>query len=149
MIGKTSKIIIAIVEFSAYSFLLFDRFGLIQRIKEMEPSLRALVNLKDYEGGWTIVTIFLLLISVPVYFVNKKLGWIIKFIGLSEVIFHYSVHASNLIVAVPLIIFWYYVRQLLAFQKGKKKGNLILVFTSVILGLVLYVASFEFPFLDY
>ena len=149
MAGKRSVIIIAIVEFLAYSFLLFDRIDLIHRIKEMESGLRSLVNLIDYEGGWTIVTISLLLISVPVYFSNKKLSWIIKFIGLSEVIFHYSVHASNLIVLVPVIIFGYYVRQMLIVQKGKKTENIILVSTSVILGLVLYVASFEFPFLHY
>lgn len=132
---------ITILEFLFYGFIIYTRINRIVIISNIDPGLRSLINVFDYESGWNLVFLFFLVLSCILSLKYYRLAWIIKQIGLICLIVSLGFIRPYIgIISLGFLI--YISLNPVAVNYGiEKKNKIILHVISSVIAIVLLIAS--------
>ena len=128
---------LALIEFIFYGFLIYERINRIYIILGISKGLREVINIVDYENGWSFIYLLLLVISCALTLKLNKAVWLIKQVGLICILITLGFIIPYVGIVVTLLIVYYSLNKI-SFQFGilkveKMKYHLISVISVVIL----------------
>lgn len=74
--------VLTVLELVCYALLMVNRINVVTAIRDVNEDLRQIITFYDYERGWNLVFLSILLVSCALTFTKKKLSWVLRQTGL-------------------------------------------------------------------
>ena len=129
---------LAFLEFIFYGYIFYLRVELIKAILSLPKGLRELINLIDYENGWNLIFLLLLMSSCIFPFKLGKVKWLIKQTCLLTICITLGFNIQFVAIIAPMLIAYFSLNKV-SLHFGIYKSEKIKYHTISICGMIIFL----------
>ena len=141
--------VIAVLEIAGSLILIQNRIERVLFIKNIDPGLRKLINIVDYESGWNFIFLIILITSSFLSFRTRQIGWILKQATLITLLVSIGSVKTLIGIAILILLAYYSNNRIITVFKIKKAKKIKFYSISVLGAVILILSYFFIPILNY